>query len=93
MTLLDEKKQARLYWWGVGLYFALFSFNAFATSTLAALIGTKWEIITGQEKFLIVVAIGANWTGLVLVFVQKSMARLAHGKTPIENGDTETIVK
>jgi len=93
MTLLDKKHQAKLYWWGVITYFALFSFNALATSTLAALIGTKWEVITGQEKFLIVVAIAANWTGLILVFVQKGMSRIASGKPPIETGDTDHLDK
>lgn len=89
---LDAKQQARLYWAGVILYFGLFSFNAWATSTLAALIGVKWEILTMQEKFLIAVAIVANWTGLVLVFVQKGMQRLVAGKPPI-NGDTDHIIK
>lgn len=93
MNPLDAKHQARLYWAGVILYFALFSFNAWATSTMAALIGVKWEILTTQEKFLIGVAIVANWTGLVLVFVQKGMARLASGRPPIATGDTEQITK
>jgi hypothetical protein len=89
MTMLDHKHQAALYWWGIVIYFALFSFNALATSTLAALVGTKWGVLTGQEKFLIGVAIAANWTGLILVFIQKSVSRLSHGKPPIETGDTE----
>lgn len=93
MNLLDRKHQAALYWWGVILYFALFSFNALATSTLAALIGAKWEAISHQEKFLILVAIAANWTGLVLVFIQKSVSRLAEGKPPVPTGDTERISK
>lgn len=93
MNLLDRKHQAALYWWGMILYFALFSFNALATSTLAALIGAKWELLSHQEKFLILVAIAANWTGLVLVFIQKSVSRLAAGRPPIETGDTDRITK
>lgn len=92
MIQLDEQRQARMYWAGLVLYFVLFSFNAWATSTLAALIGVKWELLTMQEKFLIGVAIVANWTGLVLVFVQKGMSRLAAGKPPI-NGDTDHLTK
>ena len=91
MIPLDKENQTRLYWWGIILYFALFSFNALATSTLAAFIGAKWSILTGQEKFMILVAILANWTGLVLVFVQRSMGRMASGKPPLETGDTERI--
>jgi len=93
MITLDQKHQTRLYWWGIILYFALFSFNALATSTLAAFIGAKWSILTGQEKFMILVAIIANWTGLVLVFVQRSMGRIVGGKPPIETGDTERFSK
>ena len=93
MTLLDRKHQTTLYWWGIIIYFALFSFNALATSTRAALIGAKWDQLAGQERFLIVVAIAANWTGLVLVFVQKGMARIVTGKPPIETGDTQHLTK
>jgi|KBSSwiStaDraftv2_1062776.scaffolds.fasta_scaffold181662_4 hypothetical protein len=91
--LLDKQHATRLYWWGIILYFALFSFNALATSTLAAFIGAKWGILTGQEKFMIIVAILANWTGLVLVFVQKGMGRIISGKPPIETGDTQRLSK
>lgn len=93
MNPLDSKHQAKLYWAGVILYFALFSFNAWATSTMAALVGVKWELLTTQEKFLIGVAILANWTGLVLVFVQKGMSRLVSGKPPVPTGDTEQFPK
>jgi len=89
MTLLDKQHQTRLYWWGLLIYFGLFSFNALSTSILAALIGAKWAGLSGQEQFLIVVAIAANWTGLVIVFLQKSMGRMLSGKPPIETGDTE----
>lgn len=93
MTLLDSKHQAKLYWAGVILYFLLFSFNSLATSLIAALIGVKWEVLTHQEQFLIAVAIVANWTGLVLVFVQKGMSRLVSGKPPVATGETEHIAK
>jgi hypothetical protein len=92
-TPLDKQHQTRLYWWGIILYFALFSFNALATSTLAAFVGSKWQQLTGQDKFMIIVAIMANWTGLVLVFVQRSMGRIVSGKPPIETGDTGRISK
>lgn len=91
MNPLDRKHQARLYWASVILYFSLFSFNALATSLMAGLVGVKWENLTHQDKFMIAVAVLANWTGLVLVFIQRSMARLASGKAPIETGDTDHI--
>lgn len=93
MNLLDKKHQAKLYLASVLTYFALFSFNSLATSLMAALVGVKWELVTPQEKFMIAVAVLANWTGLVLVFVQKGAARLASGKPPIETGDTEHLTK
>lgn len=93
MNPIDKTNRGRLYWWGILLYFALFSFNALATSTVAALVGAKWHLLTGQEKFLICVAITANWTGLVLVFIQKTMARLVEGRPPIPTGDTERLTR
>ncbi len=91
MNPLDRKHQTALLWWGIIIYFLLFSFNALATSTMAALIGAKWDQLTSQEHFLIIVAIAANWTGLVLVFVQKGMARIVAGKPPVETGDTDHL--
>lgn len=90
---LDKTQRTSLYWWGIILYFLLFSFNALATSTLAAFIGAKWQQLTGQEQVMILVAILANWTGLVLVFVQRSMGRIVSGKPPIETGDTQRLTK
>jgi hypothetical protein len=89
--LLEKKRRLSLLWWATLVYFGLFSFNALATSTMAALVGAKWNVLVPQEKFLIFVAILANWTGLVLVFVQKSMGRIASGRPPIATGDTEHI--
>ena len=93
MNPLDRHHQARLYWLAIFVYFALFSFNALATTTICALTGADWSLLPTQKKFLIVVAIAANWTGLVLVFVQKSMSRIAQGKPPIETGDTQHLSK
>lgn len=93
MTLLDKQHQTRLYWWGILLYFGLFSFNSLATSTLAACVGTKWANLSGQDRFMIFTAIMANWTGLILVFVQRSMGRIVSGKPPIETGDTARLSK
>jgi hypothetical protein len=91
--VLEKKKRMALLWWATLVYFVLFSFNALATSTLAALIGAKWELQGPQEKVLILVAIAANWTGLVLVFLQKSIGRIAHGQAPVETGDTKQITR
>lgn len=86
-------KQSALLLWAVILHFALFSFNALATSTTAALIGTKWEALATQEKFMIFVAVAANWTGLILVYLQRGISRIQSGKLPVPNGDTEHIAK
>jgi len=87
--LLTTQQERRLYWWSLLFYFGLFSFNALATSTTAALIGAKWEVLTGQEKFMICVAIAANWTGLVIAYIRDAMARILSGKPPVATGDTE----
>jgi hypothetical protein len=93
MNLLDSKHTQKLFWAAIILHFAFFSFNAFATATIAALVGAKWEMLSFQDRFLIVMAILSNWTGLVLVYLGKGMARLASGKPPISTGDTEHVTK
>jgi uncharacterized membrane protein len=93
MNVLDSKHSRKLFWAAIILHFGFFSFNAFATSTIAALVGAKWETLTAQEHLLIVVSILANWTGLVLVYLGKSISRLAAGKSPIETGDTTHLTK
>ena len=93
MTPLDKPHQTRLYWWGIILYFVLFSINALATSTMASLVGTKWNTLDGQQKFMICVAVVANWTGLIVVFIQQIMRRIVSGKPPIETGDTQHLTK
>lgn len=93
MNPLDKQRREKLYWASVILYFALFSFNALATSLIASLIGVKWELLSMQEKFSIAVAIVANWTGMVLVFIQRGMTRLAQGKGPVPTGDTDLLTK
>lgn len=93
MNLLEHTQQRRLYWAGLVLNFSLYSFNALATVVMAALIGVKWEALTGQEKFMIAVSVAANWTGMVLIFTKRGMSRLAQGKLPIETGDTDHIRK
>ena len=93
MNLLDPNQQKRLIFDGTVMYFIMFSFNALATSTIASLVGAKWSVLTGQERFLIIVSILANWTGLITVFLQKTMSRIASGKSPVSTGDTETISK
>lgn len=87
--ILTKTKTRDLYWWAVILFFAFLSVNSLASSILAALVGAKWDLLSGQEKFLIVVAVVANWTGLVIAFLQRSLARIAQGKPPIETGDTQ----
>jgi hypothetical protein len=91
--LLPKAKASKLYWWAILLYFALFSFNALATAVTAALIGVKWEQLTTQEKIMICIAVSANWTGLITVFIQRSVGRIISGRPPIETGDTKYLTR
>ncbi len=91
--LLDKPHREKLYWWALLIYFLVFSFNGLATSTMAALIGTNWLTLNAQSKFMIYMAIAANWTGLILLFIKDVMIRLGSGKPPIRTGDTEQFTK
>ena len=59
--------KARLY----AGWLVLFSINSLGTCVIAALTGVEWESLSHQKRFLIVVAIGVNWTGhLMALFKQ-----------------------
>lgn len=71
-ALLTQAKLNFVQYWIAGVWFVLFSLNALATSIIAALTGAKWDQISGQEKFLICVAIFANWSGVIMAFMSKA---------------------
>ena len=74
--------------WGV-----LFSLNSLGTCIMVALNNTVWVELTAQKKFVLVLGVMVNWTGVILAFVSKTVARLEAGKLPPTNGDTSFLTK
>jgi len=64
----------------------LFSFNALGTCMVASLTNVKWVELPAQSKFMIIVIIFVNWTGTLMAFLSKTVARLETGKGLPTNG-------
>lgn len=65
------------------LFFVLFSVNSLASVILAALTGAQWSELDAQSRFMIVLAITANWTGVLMAFFRSSINKLAAGQNPL----------
>ena len=67
--------------WGV-----FFSLNALGTCIVASLTNVKWSDIDQQAKLLLVTVVFINWSGTMMAFLSKTVARLEAGKQPPTNG-------
>jgi hypothetical protein len=80
------------------LYFLLFSINALCTSITAALVGSDWANLDRQSKFMICIAVLANWTGCLLAFISKAAKKVESGQplfsdTTFITKETTTVTK
>ncbi len=62
--------------------FFLFSVGALCTSLQTALAGTDWATSDRQTQIMIVIGIVGSWVVTMSAFLDKSMARIAHGQNP-----------
>lgn len=71
----------------------IFSINALADVTVASFLNVEWSTLSVTSKFLIVVVIIKSWSGVMLAFFNKTLARVEAGKNPFESGDTQTFTR
>lgn len=71
----------------------LFSVNSLASAIVASFLNTEWSSLGPTTRFILIVVIIQNWTGTLLAFFNKSVARMEQGKFPFETGDTTQIMK
>lgn len=67
----------------------LFSINALADVTVASFLNVEWSTISNTSKFLIIVVIIKSWSGTMMAFFNKTMARIETGKNPFSTGDSD----
>lgn len=65
-------------------WLVLFTANSLFTSVMAALAGTDWASSDAQTKFLIIVAILANWTGVLMAFFNQAASRVRRGDSLLQ---------
>lgn len=63
------------------------SLNSLGTCILAAFVNASWDDMGGAKRVLLFVAIGTNWTNMIIAFVNRNFARLMAGKPPLPNGN------
>jgi hypothetical protein len=68
------------------LWGTLYSLNALGTCIMVALQNAKWVEMPAQAKMLLIIGIAVNWTGTLMAFISKTVARLESGKEPPTNG-------
>lgn len=71
----------------------LFSINSLSTAIVASFMNADWANLDGTSKFLLVVVVIQNWTGTMIAFANKTLARIEQGKLPLETGDTQLFNK
>jgi len=59
---------------------AILTIKAVGTATLATLTGVDWSQMTGQQRFMAVLAITVNAATAIEAFFDKTMSRLAEGQ-------------
>ena len=64
-------------------YGVLFSFNALASAITASFLNVEWDSLSGTSKFLLIIVVAQNWTGTMLAFMSKTIARLDQGLDPV----------
>ncbi len=75
------------------VYAFLYSVNALGSAIVASFMNVEWESLSSTSKFLLFVVILQSWTGTMLAFLNKTLARIQQGESPIPMGDTTMIVK
>lgn len=77
------------------VYILLFSFNSLCTAVDAAMLNNNWADMTTTVKFLTIIVVLQNWTGVLLAFFNKSLSQAEAGQFPIDTtngGGTKSTV-
>lgn len=93
--VLKAKEQVILYWIAI-VMFLLFTVNALALAIISGLIGSDWNSMDGQGKFMLFLAVLANWTNTMFAFFNKTVGKVKKGELPFDDdgsGNTQTFTK
>lgn len=95
---MSQLKQTAMLYKMVIVYILLFSVNSLCSATVASFLNVNWSALSTTAKFLVVIVILQNWTGVLLAFFNKSIQRAEQGKPIIPpdgkpNGGTDFLTK
>lgn len=88
-TVIKAATRSLILYRLVIVYGVLFSLNSLASVTIASFLNVDWSELSTLSKFLIFVVIAQNWTGVMLAFVNRTVARVEQGQPVIQTGDTQ----
>lgn len=91
--LLSAAKENVIYNKLAYFYGALFSINSLATAIVASFMNVEWSDLSATSKILLLIVVLQNWTGTMLAFVNRTMARAQAGEPLVPTGDTTLTVK
>lgn len=89
MKQLWNSTKANVAYYKLAYFYGfLYSMNALGTAIVASFLNVEWENLTPTTKFIMIVVVIQNWSGTMLAFLNKTLARLQVGEAPIPTGDT-----
>lgn len=91
--LFANGAKAALVHWIIICRFAMFNLTTIGGAILTALAGTDWATCSPQTRFMICVGVIISWAGNVGSFLDKSLQRMAEGKSPLPTGASGTPFK
>lgn len=92
-TFFTKKKQQIFAYRMIIAWITLFSINTLCSAILAALAGKYWSQVDVQDKFVIVVAVIMNWTGVLQVFLLQASKKISHGENPLDTEPKQPEIK
>ena len=90
---LHKTGQQWLLWRMAIVRCILFSAVTFGTALQTATVGVEYPELSGWNKTMLWVGIFVLWGNQMLSFLDKTAGRLAEGKPPIGDGNTEFLKK
>lgn len=71
------------------VWFSLFTVNSLCSSIMGCLVGAYWSNMAAQDRFMMIVAIVAQWTSVMMAFMYNAASKVQHGELPIVGGASE----
>lgn len=88
-SFMEKPKRKKLVVKMAVVWFCLFTVNSLCSAIMGCLAGAYWTNMSGQDRFVMIVAIIGQWTSVMMAFMYTAAARVQHGELPIGTGEVK----